>query len=84
MDSMIDVTIAYPIKRADGRAPTFWDLLTGEAKEIVVRATEVEVPPHLLGRNFRTDREFRGELEAWVREVWQSKDRQITELTGKA
>jgi 1-acyl-sn-glycerol-3-phosphate acyltransferase len=83
MDSMIDVTIAYPVKRADGRAPTFWDLLTGEAKEIVVRATEVEVPAHLLGRNFRTDRAYRSELEDWVREIWQQKDRQIGELNGK-
>ena len=81
LDSMIDVTIVYPEKRPDGTAPTFWTLITGQLPEIVVRAREIDIPPHLLGRNFRRDREFRCDLEEWVAEIWREKDLQISSLS---
>jgi 1-acyl-sn-glycerol-3-phosphate acyltransferase len=77
LDALIDVTIIYPQTKATGQAPTFWQLLTGEIPEIVVRAQRREIPPGLLGRNFRTDRKFRHELEAWVSQLWLEKDQLI-------
>jgi 1-acyl-sn-glycerol-3-phosphate acyltransferase len=81
LQSLIDVTIVYPTRALHDRAPTFWDLMCGKVPEIIVRARELEIPRHLLGRNFREDREIRRELEAWIHEVWQEKDQLITQLS---
>jgi len=78
LDALIDVTIVYPQTRTTGQAPTFWQLLTGEIPEIIVRAESRTIPPELLGRNFRTDQEFRAELEAWVSQIWREKDELIS------
>lgn len=80
LDALIDVTIVYPQTRSGGRPPTFWQLLTGEIPEIIVRAERRKIPPELLGRNFRTDPEFRAELQAWVGEIWKVKDDLISEI----
>ena len=82
LDALIDVTIVYPQMRASGKAPTFWDLLTGDIPEIIVRAQKRDIPPELLGRNFRTDRAFRAELESWVSDLWREKDALISSLAG--
>jgi 1-acyl-sn-glycerol-3-phosphate acyltransferase len=74
LQSMIDVTVIYPEKSEGGRAPSFWDLLTGKVSQVVVRARELEIPQHLVGRNFRKDRNIRRELEEWINRVWQEKD----------
>ena len=84
LDSMIDVTIHYPRKRADGTAPTFWDLISGQLPEIIVRARVIEIPQALLGRDFRSDRTFRSELEDWVKKLWTEKDHQLALLDGAA
>ncbi len=80
LDALVDVTIVYPQTRTTGQAPTFWQLLTGEIPEIIVRAESRAIPPELLGRNFRTDQEFRAELEAWISQIWREKDELISKL----
>jgi 1-acyl-sn-glycerol-3-phosphate acyltransferase len=82
LNALIDVTIVYPQTKATGLSPTFWQLLTGDIPEIIVRAKRVEIPKQLLGRNFRTDREFRSELETWVSQLWREKDELITATVG--
>jgi len=80
LDALIDVTIVYP---RDGRsevAPTFWQLMSGQLPEIIVRAEQHEIPAHLLGRNFRKDREFRRDLESWSSNLWLVKDQQISSI----
>jgi 1-acyl-sn-glycerol-3-phosphate acyltransferase len=72
LDSMIDVTIIYP----DGR-PGMWDLVSGRLKRVVLRATEVPIPEHMRGRNYRSDRDFKRELEGWVTNLWHEKDKLI-------
>jgi len=57
-------------------------LLTGEIPEIIIRAELREIPSGLRGRNFRTDRNFRQELETWVNQIWQEKDQLIAETRG--
>ena len=74
LDALIDVTIIYPQTTTTGLSPTFWQLLTGDIPEIIVRAKRKVIQERLLGRNFRTDREFRHELEAWVSQLWREKD----------
>jgi hypothetical protein len=55
-------------------------LLSGEISEIIVRAEQRIIPPELLGKNFRTDRAFRSELEAWMDQLWQEKDQLISSI----
>lgn len=81
LQSLIDVTIVYPSRALHERAPTFWDLMCGRVPKIIVRARELEIPRHLLGRNFRKDREIRRELDAWIDRVWKEKDELIAQLS---
>jgi 1-acyl-sn-glycerol-3-phosphate acyltransferase len=81
LDALMDVTIVYP--RSE-QAPTFWQLASGQIPKIVVRAESRRIPPELLGRNFRTDREFRGELNQWINAIWVEKDDLIDRLNSES
>ena len=83
LDALIDVTILYPDDGDEYVAPTFWHLVSGQIPRIVVRAQKHEIPPQLLGRNFRTDRDFRRELEDWANQLWREKDKLITHLKNQ-
>lgn len=78
--SMIDVTIVYPNRDGREHAPTFWELLSGQVPKVVIRARELEIPKQLLGRNFRSDRNIRRELDSWISEIWLEKDKLLTQL----
>ncbi len=80
VDTMVDVTIVYPGRDRAGPGPTFWQLLTGQIPDILVRAELRDIPDHLLGRNFSTDLEFRDELESWMNVSWHEKDDMISRL----
>ncbi|MEE8338516.1 MAG: acyltransferase [Xanthomonadales bacterium] len=80
LDALIDVTIVYPRDGISAAAPTFWQLLSGQLPEIIVRAEQREIPAHLLGRNFRKDSEFRRELESWSNDLWLAKDQLISSI----
>lgn len=75
-DALLDVTIVYP----DG-VPSFWDLLSGKVRQVVVRVRELEIPRDLLGGDYEGDPAFRARMQAWVRAMWAEKDRRIEELT---
>jgi 1-acyl-sn-glycerol-3-phosphate acyltransferase len=80
LQALVDVTIAYPHPADTDYRPTFWQLVSGQIPKVVVRARELAIPRHLLGRNFRTDRDFRAELEAWFEQTWREKDALLSEL----
>jgi 1-acyl-sn-glycerol-3-phosphate acyltransferase len=80
LDALIDVTIVYPGEGKNALAPTFWHLVSGQIPRIIVRATQREIPPELLGRNFSSDRGYRRDLEAWANDLWLEKDAFIAEL----
>jgi 1-acyl-sn-glycerol-3-phosphate acyltransferase len=79
LDDLVDVTIVFPA-RGDVAPPTLWQLLSGQVTRVVVRARRVPIPAALRGRNFRTDPEFRRELEGWVTQLWRDKDQLLTVL----
>ncbi len=73
-ESMLDVTIVYP-----QGVPSFWDLLSGKVREVVVRVRELEIPSHLR-RGDDGDPAFRERVQAWANQLWEEKDRRIEEL----
>jgi len=74
-DALLDVTIIYP----EG-VPSFWDLLSGRMRQVVVRVRERSIPKELLGGDYQGDAEFRGRMQNWVREMWEEKDASIDEM----
>ena len=74
-DALLDVTIVYP----EG-VPTFWDLLSGRVRKVVVRVREREIPRDLLGGDYEGDPQFRARIQGWVQQLWAEKDRHIEEL----
>ena len=75
LDSMIDVTIVYP----DGR-PTMWELVSGRLQRVLLVANEVPLPDNLRGRNYRSDKTFKRELEQWITNFWREKDALIDSM----
>lgn len=80
LDALVDVTIIYPETMRSGESPTFWELVSGQLPEIVVRAEKRAIPASLLGRNFTTDSNARRELQAWINGLWEEKDQLISTL----
>ncbi len=74
-DALLDVTIVYP-----GGVPTFWDLLSGQVRQVVVRVREREIPRDLLGGDYEGDPAFRARMQTWVKDLWTEKDARIEEL----
>ncbi|PHV11585.1 acyltransferase [Chitinimonas sp. BJB300] len=73
--SLLDVTVFYP----EG-APSFWDLLSGRVKQIVVLVNEQPIPRDLMVGDYGGDAEFRARMQAWVQGLWQAKDQQLADL----
>lgn len=73
--SLVNVTIHYP----DG-IPSFWDLLCGRMREVVVRLEEQPIPAHFLGRNYDQDPAYRAEFQHWVNQLWLRKDALLGQL----
>ncbi len=68
-DSMLNVTIIYPKGRT-----TFWDFLSGRMSRIIVHVEQVAIPQKFLNGDYMNDSLYREEFQAWVRELWSSKD----------
>ncbi|HQX25189.1 MAG TPA: acyltransferase [Pseudomonadota bacterium] len=77
-DSLLDVTIVYP-----QRIPTFWEILAGDVREVVVRVQQVAIPAELLGGDYEGDPGFRAKLQAWVAGMWRSKDQEIERILAR-
>lgn len=75
LKTLVNVTIHYP----DGR-PSFWDLLCGRMKQVVVRLEEIQIPRQFLGRNYEQDPAYRAEFQQWVNALWQRKDQLLVQL----
>lgn len=73
--SLLDVTIFYP----DG-PPSFWDLLAGRVRQIVVRVNELPIPAEFVNGDYSGDDAFRARMQAWVQNLWQAKDAQLAQL----
>jgi len=78
MTSILDVTIAYP-----QGAVSFWDMLCGRLKEVVIRVREIPVTQKLQGDYFNDDA-YRAWFQEWLNRLWLEKDARITTILAKA
>lgn len=75
LHKLIDVSIIYPSK-----APSFWDLISGEIDEINVYCEVREIPAQFLGKDYMSDEQFRADFQTWISEIWQEKDEFIDRI----
>ena len=71
---VLDVTIVYP-----DNVSSFWALLCGKIRQIKVRVRSLPVSPELLG-DYANDGHFRIELQRWLNNIWEEKNRTIDEM----
>jgi hypothetical protein len=52
--------------------------------QVIVHVRELTIPEDLLGGDYQNDPLFRERIQAWVRELWEEKDRRITQFLADA
>jgi len=77
-NSLLDVTIVYPGSKHKG----MWDFVSGQISRIIVHVREIPIPPELLDGNYADDPQFQERFQAWVRDLWATKDALIEQLLG--
>jgi 1-acyl-sn-glycerol-3-phosphate acyltransferase len=75
LTALINVTIHYP----DGN-PSFWDLLCGRIRRVVMRIDSMPIPAEFLHRSYDQDEAYRLRFQEWVNELWNEKDQQLAAL----
>ncbi|MEO1596226.1 MAG: acyltransferase [Pseudomonadota bacterium] len=73
--SLLDVTIVYP-----GGSKSFWQMCTGELKDVVVDVREIPIEPWMSEGDYLEDAEFRGRFQTWLTALWVEKDQRFAEL----
>lgn len=74
-DALLDVTIFYP-----GGPPTFWQLLSGRLRRVLVEVRQLPIPPQFTQGDYARDPGLRAQVQAWVNALWQDKDAQLAAL----
>ncbi|WP_028240645.1 acyltransferase [Stutzerimonas azotifigens] len=75
LDALIDVTLHYPDVQ-----PSFWDLLAGNVRRVVMRLEPRSIPSEFLGRNYDQDDAYRLAFQQWVNALWAQKDETLEAL----
>ncbi|SFC30170.1 1-acyl-sn-glycerol-3-phosphate acyltransferase [Marinospirillum celere] len=73
LDSLLDVTVVYPGKRA----PSFWELLSGQVGRVIIDIEQQPLPTRICEGNYQEDRDFRKEFHDWIGGIWKHKDEKI-------
>jgi len=75
VDQVLDVTIVYP-----NGAPSFWEFISGQCRDVRVEIAGRPVPPELLEVHEELPDKVRDTLRTWVDTLWMHKDQRIEEL----
>lgn len=78
LDAVFDVTIAYT------SAPTLWHFVTGQMREIRVRAQRLDVPEEFFSAAATEPGPARDRFKTWIDEVWRHKDATLDQLISAA
>lgn len=76
-DAILDVTIVYP-----GGPVTFWQMLCGEFRHVVIDVQRRSVADWLVCGSYELDRDFRKRFHQWLAALWEEKDRRIAALSS--
>lgn len=79
LTTLVDLTIHY-----QGKVPGMLDLLRGDYGDVTVQIAQHPLPPELCGRDYGSDKAFRGLLQQWVQQLWEDKDQTLTQLAAEA
>ena len=71
---LLDVTIVYP-----KGVRNFWSFLCGDIQEIKVNVRSLPVSSELVG-DYLNDRAYRKNLQLWLNNLWDEKDRYIQKV----
>ena len=74
-DKLLNVTLCYP----ENNQRPFYNMLSGRLTRIVVRVNLVPVAEDLHG-DYVNDKNFKRRFQRWLNELWEEKDRQLTEI----
>lgn len=75
--SLLDVTIFYPDVE-----PSFWALLSGRVRKIIVHVRKLEIPPEVLKGDYLENPADRQRFQQWINEIWKEKDARIGALSS--
>ncbi|WP_281646630.1 acyltransferase [Parendozoicomonas sp. Alg238-R29] len=75
MPYLLNITIQY-----EGKVPDFWDFLCGRCPAAKVHMETIDIPKDFVGKNYMEDREFRAEMQCWVNNIWEEKDKKLEEM----
>lgn len=79
LDHYLDVTLVYPSKQP----PTFWDLLSGRIGKVIIDIQKHPIPSAMMHGDYQQDPVFRANFQAWINQLWQTKDERIEDLCKK-
>ncbi len=77
IDAVLLVVIDYR-----PQVPGFIDFLCGKVDRIIVTVRVIPVPAHLKNRNYITDEDYRGALQAWINDLWRQEDEILNRQSG--
>lgn len=77
ISTLLDITIVYP----DG-IPSFWDFISGNMPRISIRIEKLEIPQELRAQGYSDDEAQRYRIKQWVDDLWENKDRKMTEFNS--
>ena len=67
--TLLDFSISYATETT-----TLWDFLCGNMSKIRIKVREIDIPEHLLNKDYSTQPEYREDLKKWLYEIWETKD----------
>lgn len=73
---LLDVTVVY----TSATPPTFWALLSGQVKRVIIDLRELDIPQQWLEGDYQQDPQFRADFQAWVNQLWAEKDQLIAHI----
>lgn len=71
---VLNVTVDYL-----GKDLSFWRMICGHTKKVVVRYELLPIPEHLLG-DYYQDRAYRARFQQWLNDIWTNKDATLQAL----
>ncbi|MBU1283184.1 MAG: acyltransferase [Gammaproteobacteria bacterium] len=79
LDTVLDVTVAYP----GTRIPGFWDLISGQVDKVIVDIQTRDLDPALWQGDYENDPVFRQFVQDWVTKLWEDKDARIAAIRAE-